>query len=179
MTNYPAIQKWINEGNSFNRPLDDYRCTGILPEVVSWLRGRPNHALKKVRELHNKVINQKTLYGDEINFALSLILRNLQSSRPLVLHGLFQDEYGDVFKLTKDGNKVSSYLLVFQNGKPTWNKVSGAAWTLSEKNRLPLEKANEYGIYYNRCFICLHPLVTDDSIHKGIGPKCITKLSSK
>ncbi len=179
MTLYPAIKKWIDSGGVLNEPLDQYRCTGILPEVVSWLRARPNHTLEKVRSLHEKVINKETLYGDEINFVLNLIAKDLSSSKPLAMHGLFQDELGDIFKLVRDKGKVSSYALTVNNGKPSWDKVSGVAWTLSEKDRMPLEKAHEYGLYYNRCFVCLQPLTVDDSIYKGVGPKCSAKLSSK
>lgn len=75
---------------------------------------------------------------------------------------------------TKDGQRLYAKVLDVHTGR--WNYVAGAMAHLKAEDRLTLSQAAALGKKWHRCMVCGRELTNEDSIDRGIGPICATKL---
>lgn len=67
-------------------------------------------------------------------------------------------------------------LVVFAKYRGQLNRQQGAVSRLLKGNEAQLEGLKSYGMASGKCGVCGRKLTTPESIERGIGPECITKL---
>lgn len=72
------------------------------------------------------------------------------------------------------GTRLYAKILDVHTGR--WNYAAGVVNRLKPEDRLTLEQAAALGKKWHRCMVCGRELTNDDSIDRGIGPICLTKL---
>lgn len=84
---------------------------------------------------------------------------------------------GEVFKVrtSKAGNRYATMLTIHGN-RGRWEYVAGAIRSLTEGDRITLEQAAEYGHLHGLCAICGRTLTDPESVERGIGPVCATRI---
>lgn len=75
---------------------------------------------------------------------------------------------------TQDGQRLYAKILDVHTGR--WAYAPGAMSTLQPEDRLTLSQAAALGKEWHRCMVCGRELTNEDSIDRGIGPVCATKL---
>lgn len=75
---------------------------------------------------------------------------------------------------TKDGQRLYAKILDVHTGR--WAYAPGAMSSLQPEDRLTLSQAAALGKEWHRCMVCGRELTNEDSIDRGIGPVCATKL---
>ena len=57
-----------------------------------------------------------------------------------------------------------------------WEYAAGAIRDIRPEHRMTVERAKELSIKFARCIRCGATLTADESVERGIGPICITKI---
>lgn len=57
-----------------------------------------------------------------------------------------------------------------------WEYAAGAIRDLRPEHRMTVERAKELSVRFGRCIRCGALLTADESVERGIGPICITKI---
>jgi hypothetical protein len=98
-----------------------------------------------------------------------------QASAPKMAEGFYAYGAGvaEVVK-TKDGQRMYAKVLDVLTGR--WAYAPGVLPKLKPEDRLTLEQAAALGKKWHRCMICGRELTNEDSIDRGIGPICSSKL---
>ena len=63
--------------------------------------------------------------------------------------------------------------------KGEWERATGMQYRLRPDERLPHDEAREFGILYGFCVRCGRILEREDSIERGMGPKCAAKMEGE
>lgn len=63
--------------------------------------------------------------------------------------------------------------------KGEWEHASGMQYRLKEADRMHVEVARQYGVLYGFCVRCGRILEREDSIERGMGPKCAAKMEGE
>ena len=97
--------------------------------------------------------------------------------------GVFEKN-GEIFvvKPTRDKQRLYAMKLVESSERLTemgehvdfdFRYSKGAIYSLSELDRMDIEKAKKLMIRYGRCIVCKKRLKVATSVERGIGPVCI------
>lgn len=57
-----------------------------------------------------------------------------------------------------------------------WEYAAGAIRDIRPEHRMTVERAEELSVRFGRCIRCGATLTADESVERGIGPICITKI---
>lgn len=101
--------------------------------------------------------------------------------------GVYETEAGIyVVKRTRDKQRVYAKKLVelrdtqgdrltecSERARFDFEYAPGAIYTLTEDDRMPLERAKELTVRYGRCINCGRRLKVAESLERGLGPVCV------
>ena len=80
---------------------------------------------------------------------------------------------GEVYRTVRSG--AGSLYAKIWTGEG-WEYARGAIRDLRPELRLSVERAKELSVRFGRCIRCGALLTADESVERGIGPVCITKI---
>lgn len=89
---------------------------------------------------------------------------------------LQEDTVYKVVKAKSTGNLYAKALHSTEYGRATWDYAPGAMKHLTGSHRLTLEQAAEMGTRLGSCVICGKALTDPESVERGIGPVCATRV---
>ena len=80
---------------------------------------------------------------------------------------------GEVYRTVRSG--AGSLYAKIWTGEG-WEYARGAIRDLRPEHRMSVERAKELSVRFGRCIRCGALLTADESVERGIGPVCITKI---
>ncbi len=86
---------------------------------------------------------------------------------------------GTIYKVrpTKDGERRYAMSLMVTEGRGKWTYEQGALGLIRKVGEsLTIEEAAQFGHLHGCCAICGATLTNPDSVQRGIGPVCATKI---
>lgn len=89
---------------------------------------------------------------------------------------LQEDTVYRVVAAKSTGNLYAKRLVTTEFGRAAWDYAPGAMRHLVGAARLTLEQAAEMGTRYGVCVICGATLTDPESVERGIGPVCATRV---
>ena len=89
--------------------------------------------------------------------------------------GMYRDASGIVYRVQK-ASAGHLYALTLNTGTGKFDFVRGAMGSLDESMRLTLAQCQEIGRAIGRCIVCGARLTDPDSVERGIGRVCASRL---
>ena len=94
--------------------------------------------------------------------------------------GFYCTSDGTFYRVQSNKAKTNVYakeLQTSQGGRPFWKYVGRLPFAkLGKDVRLTKEQAAEFGHTHGSCLICMRELTDEESVARGIGPVCATRL---
>lgn len=82
----------------------------------------------------------------------------------------------EVYKVQRSRRSGNLYAKVLHTDPLGWEYAPGAVRLLSLADRITMQQAQEFGARFGVCAICGRTLTDPESIDRGIGPRCASRL---
>lgn len=116
-----------------------------------------------------------------IDYTKPLPRKGKPANKPQVDEGMYQMN-GQIYRVQMavhgSGYLYAKVLVppTMTGGKPRFKRAPSALYKLRPEHRMTPEQAAEFGALYGFCVVCGRTLTDEQSIAKGIGPICETKV---